>query len=202
MKRFFVAALVVFASAGPLAVSASAHGHRMVGDIEWTVGWADEPAFVGFKNGVQLFLARGPQGPPVEGAEKDLKVVVSIGSERTGPLDLRAVFESPGEYRADLLPTVPGDYTFRFTGTVDGEAVDESFTGSKDDFSQIEGTSDVAFPKAAPSNAELAERLLSAEATARDADAALGAARSIAIAAAVLALIAIALGVRSRRSSA
>lgn len=201
MKRCCVALFVMLTIAGPLATSALAHGHRTVGEIEWTVGWADEPAFVGFKNGVQLFLARGPQGPPVEGAEKDLKVVVSIGSERTEALELRTVFESPGEYRTDLLPTVPGDYTFRFAGTVDGEPVDESFTGSKDDFSQIEGTSEVAFPKAAPSNAELAERLEGAEATARDANTALGTARLIAIVAAVLALIAITLGVRSRRSS-
>jgi len=199
VRRFLFALAVVVITVGPLATTASAHGHRMVGEHEWTVGWAEEPAFVGFKNGVQLFLTQGPDGPPVEGAEKALKVTVSIGEEETEPLELRTVFDSPGEYQADLIPTVPGDYTFHFTGTIDGERVDESWTGSKDDFSQIEGTTEVNFPKAAPSNAELAERL---EATANDAEDAVMLPRILAIVGVVLGLIALVVALRPRRSTA
>lgn len=202
MKRSFVALAACALLAGPLAGQAWAHGHREVGEIEWTVGWAEEPAFVGLKNGVQLVLTLGPDGPPVEGAEKDLRVVVSIGDEQTESLELRTVFESPGEYRADLIPTVPGDYTFRFTGTIDGEGVDESWTGSKDDFSQIEGTSDVTFPKAAPTNAELAERLEAVESTASDAEDAVMLPRILGIVGVVLALIALLVAGRPRRTRA
>lgn len=206
MKRslFGLAAclMAVAVVAGPLVGDASAHGRREVGEHEWTVGWADEPAFVGFKNGVQLFLSLGTDGPPVEGAEKDLKVVVSIGDRETDPLELRTVFDSPGEYRADLIPTVPGDYTFRFTGTIDGERVDESWTGSKDDFSEIEGTSEVTFPKAAPSNAELAERLEAVESTANNAEDAVVLPRTIAIVGVILGLIALVVAARPKRSTA
>lgn len=169
MRRFVVAVVACTLAGAMLCGPASAHGDRAVEGAVWTVGWADEPALVGFKNAVQLFLARQGSDEPVEGAQEDLTVEVSIGGEQTEPLELRTVFESPGEYRADLIPTVPGDYTFRFTGTLDGRAVDQSFTASKDDFSLVQGTADVAFPKAAPTNAELAERLEAAEASARDA---------------------------------
>lgn len=168
--RFGIAVCVAaVAVGGPLSAAVSAHGDREAGEVVWTVGWADEPAYVGFKNAVQVFLTRQGGREPVEGAEKDLKVVVSIGGEETEPLAVRTVFESAGEYRADLIPTVPGDYTFRFTGTVDGAAIDESFTASKDDFSLIQGNDEVTFPKAAPSNSELAERLEAAERSAEDA---------------------------------
>lgn len=193
MKRFCVGFFVALAIFGPLADAADAHGHRDVGGNDWTVGWANEPAFVGFQNAVQLSIERG--GEPVQGAEKDLRVVVSIGDAETEQLELRTVFGSPGEYRADLIPTVPGDYTFRFAGTIDGQTVDESWTGSKDDFSAIEGTNDITFPKAAPSNAELADRL---EATAADAKDAAGVPRTLAIVAVVLGVIAIALAFRPR----
>ncbi len=206
MRRLLLAAVACGVAAlfvtGPVAGSASAHGHREVGEHEWTVGWSDEPAFVGFKNGVQLFLSHGPDGPPVVGAEKDLKVVVSIGDRETDPLELRTVFDSPGEYRADLIPTVPGDYTFRFAGKLDGESVDESFTGSKDDFSEIEGTSDITFPKAAPSNAELAERLEAVESTAKNAEDAVMLPRALGIIALVVGLIALIVGSRPRRARA
>lgn len=201
MKRLFLVSFACSLTLIVVAGPADAHGHREVGEHEWTVGWADEPAFVGFKNGVQLFLSHGHDGPPVEGAEKDLKVVASIGGEETEPLELRTVFDSPGEYRADLIPTVPGDYTFRFTGTLEGKRVDESWTGSKDDFSEIEGTSEVTFPKAAPTNAELAERLEAVETTAKDAEEATGLPRILGIAGVALGLIAILWGSR-RRSTA
>ncbi len=199
LLHFFLLAVVVTSTTLGVAGSARAHGHREVGEHEWTVGWTDEPAFVGFKNAVQLTLAHHGGDQPVEGAEKGLEVVVSIGGRETEPLELRTVFDSPGEYRADLIPTVPGDYTFRFTGTLEGEEIDQSFTASKDDFSQIEGTSDVTFPKAAPSNAELAERIETAEANAQDA---LGMPRILGIAGIALGALALIVGARSRKASA
>jgi hypothetical protein len=194
--------LLLFAVSALVALSggsAVAHGHRDVGDLDWTVGWAVEPALVGQPNAVDLAITRG--ATPLEGAEKGLKVEVSIGDETSDALDLTPVFDTPGEYRADIIPTVPGDYTFHFTGELEGEKVDETFTASKDDFSLIEGTGDLAFPKKAPTNTELAERLENVERTANDATDSIAMPRIAGIVGVVLGLIAIALAVRTRRSS-
>lgn len=195
MRRVPVFFALVALAAVP-AGTAFAHGHRDVDALEWSVGWAVEPALVGEPNAVQLSLS-----PSVEGAEKKLKVVVSIGSQESDPLGLEPVFDSPGEYRAEIIPTVPGDYTFHFTGELGGDEVDQSFTASKDDFDLVEGTGDLAFPKKAPSNAELAERLESVDKTAGDAKEAAAMPRTLAIIGIVLALIAIVIAVRSRKAS-
>ena len=198
MNRFFVllctCAIVVLGAGAP----ASAHGHRTVGPVEFTVGWASEPAFAGQPNAVQLFIEQ--DGEPVEGAENSLKVAVSIGGETTDPLALRTVFESPGEYRADMIPTVVGGYTFRFTGTVKDAKVDESFTSPKDGFDEMKGTADIAFPKQAPSTTELSEKLAAVQRDADDAKGAVALARILAIGGLVIGVIGIALALTRRRA--
>jgi hypothetical protein len=183
---------------GPLAGIGYAHGTRGVADHKFIVGWAVEPAFVGFPNAVQL-IVQEPDGTPVEGVEKELRVEVSIGGEKTEPMELRTVFDSPGEYRADLMPTVPGGYTFRFFGDFEGAQVDESFESPKDGFNEVEGTSEIAFPKAAPSTTELAERLRGVENTANDAEDAIALPRTLAIVGIVVGAIALIVGARPRR---
>jgi len=180
-----------------LAPTAGAHGHREVGEIGFTVGWAEEPAFVGFGNAVQLFLAR-PDQEPIEGAEGTLEVEVSLGGAKTERLALRTVFESPGEYQSDLIPTAPGGYTFRFIGEVDGEEIDESFTSPEDGFDEAQGTSEVAFPNAAPSTSELADRLEGVEATANDAQDDLTLPRILSVVAVLLGLVALIVALRPR----
>lgn len=198
MKRFFCA-LALLLALGMLvsAPSAHAHGTRQVGDVEFVVGWAEEPAFVGFKNAVQLFLA-GPDEEPIEGAEETLEVEVSLGDAKTERLALRTVFESPGEYQADLIPTAPGGYTFRFVGELDGEDIDESFTSPEDGFDEVEGTGDVAFPNQAPSTSELVERLEAIDQETRD-DLMLP--RILGIAGVVLGLVALIFALRPRRAT-
>lgn len=153
LPLFVLAVLVPSMTAGP----ASAHGTRQVGDVEWVVGWAEEPAFLGFKNAVELRLSR--DGEPVEGAAETLEVTVSLGDQSTDAMPMRAAFGEPGAYLADLIPTAPGDYTFGFVGTVDGEEVDESFTGSEVGFDEVRAPTEVAFPNRAPANSELADRI-------------------------------------------
>lgn len=196
MKRLFVvAAIATLAMLG--ATPAFAHGHRAVGEVEFTVGWAVEPAIAGQPNAVQLIVER--DGAPVEGAEETLQVDVTLGDESTGKLPLRTVFDAPGEYRADLIPTATGGYTFHFTGKVGDEDVDQSFTSPKDGFDEVEGTSDIAFPDQAPTSSELAQRLATAEKAADDANSAAGLGRILAIVAIALAVVAFIAG---RRKSA
>lgn len=195
------AVVVLSACAAVLILAAApafAHGTREQGPLSFTVGWANEPALVGQPNAVQLIVER--DGQPVEGAENTLKVTVSLGDESTDPLALRTVFDAPGEYRADLIPTVVGGYTFRFTGTIGGTRIDQSFTSPKDGFDEVEGASDIAFPKQAPTNTELAEKLAAVEREAADAKDAAALPRTIGIVAAVIGLIAAALALTRRRA--
>jgi hypothetical protein len=126
-----------------------------------TVGWADEPAFVGFKNGVQLILNASEKPVPYLG--DTLKVEVLFGNEKLGPLPLQRAFGKtygrPGDYRASLIPTRAGTYTFHFVGTIKSEKVDQSFTCSEKTFDCVDDTAAIEFPAKDPSRAELAGRL-------------------------------------------
>jgi hypothetical protein len=68
-------------------------------------------------------------------------------------------FGTPGDYRAWFIPTRPGEYTFHFFGTIDGEDVDETFTPGPGGFEEVESTQSVQFPEQDPSTGELAERI-------------------------------------------
>lgn len=144
------------------AAPAAAHETRVVGDIVMTVGFGNEPAFAGQPNEVSLSLAeRRSEDPIVEGVDVDVEV--SFGEESTTmemePAFVVGVFGEPGLYRATLLPSRAGDYTFHFTGSVGDQEIDESFTSGDDTFSPARDPAEVAFPAQDPSNAELADRL-------------------------------------------
>jgi hypothetical protein len=160
------AALIAGAALAVMITSpAFAHEERPTGQVVMTVGWINEPTYTGFPNGVALFL-NDPAGAPVTDLGDALKVEVSLGEEKMGPLALEPAFGddfgTPGEYHANLIPTRPGAYTFHFTGTVRGEAIDETFTASEEHgegFSLVEDDSAVSFPAQDPTRAELAQRI-------------------------------------------
>jgi hypothetical protein len=83
---------------------------------------------------------------PVLGLEKYLKVEVSTGGKSI-ILNLRPVWGDPGHYVADIVPTVPGVYVFRFFGNVDGTEVNEVFDCSKGHFNCVEPLSKIMFPE-------------------------------------------------------
>ena len=57
------------------------------------------------------------------------------------------------------IPTRPGEYTFHFFGTIDGEEVDETFTPGPGGFEEVESPQPIQFPEQEPSTGELAERI-------------------------------------------
>jgi hypothetical protein len=152
-----VAALLVMAFPG----TAFAHEERDVGSLTMAVGFGTEPAYAGQPNGVQLILSS--RGKPVTDLGDSLEVEVGFGGE-SKTLSLEPDFEigefgTPGDYRAWFVPTQPGTYAFHFTGTVDGQDVDETFTSGKT-FDDVVPISDAEFPATqAPTNEELAQRL-------------------------------------------
>ena len=66
-----------------------------------------------------------PAGIPVEGLAETLQVEVThVPSGASRIMDLRAVFQAPGDYTADLIPTAPGVYQVRVFGSIEETAVD------------------------------------------------------------------------------
>ena len=93
-------------------------------------------------------------------------------------MDLRAVFQAPGHYTADLIPTAPGVYQIRVFGSIEKTAVDEIFVsaGGGGGFSDVESKTDLYFPEPLAEIRELESAVRGAVAAAQEAqDAALAA---------------------------
>ena len=192
LARFSAAVLTVAATLTLTSGAALAHESRQVGPYTFVVGWGDEPAFAGEKNSVQVILSRGGE-PVAEGV--DLEAEVSFGQASVTftvePNFEIGEFGQPGDYRAFLIPTRSGSYTFHITGTVVGQKIDERFTSGPQTFSDIENPREVSFPVKDPTTGELAARERS-ETARLSAD--VEAARSEANTARLLAYIAVAVG--------
>jgi hypothetical protein len=139
------------------APAASAHDHLVSGDYRLTIGWADEPAFVGFKNAVSVAITDKAESP-VADAGAPLMVEVSFGEQRLS-LPLEAVRQRPGEFRAWLLPTRSGTYAFRIVGTIRDQHVDVTSTCSDKTFHCVTDVASIQFPAKDPSLGDLAERV-------------------------------------------
>ena len=81
----------------------------------------------------------------VEGAEETLQLEVMFG-DQSRVLRVRRVYGQPGHYTADLIPTRPGDYSFRLSGTINGVEIDEVFSSADGEFSTVEPVEDIQFP--------------------------------------------------------
>ena len=126
--------------------SVAAHEGREIGEYEVEFGWQVEPAYAGVPNGPELFIhEHGDESAGVEGLEKTLKLKVIFGNQ-SKELKLEPLFETPGRYTVDLIPTRPGDYTFELSGKIGTTTIKETFTSADGDFSTIEPASDVLFP--------------------------------------------------------
>lgn len=144
-----------------IAPAGLAHEPRQQGDLEMVVGFGTEPAYAGQPNSVQLILVHG--GKPVVDLGDTLAVEVSFGDETMElpiePFFAVGEFGEPGDYRAWFIPTRPGQYAFHFSGTIDGEEVDETFTSGPNTFSDVSNPADIQFPAQDPTTGELAERI-------------------------------------------
>jgi hypothetical protein len=154
-----LAAAFVLALSSP----ALAHEERPVGAYHFVVGWGDEPAYAGSKNSVQLILAT-EAGKPVTNLGDSLKVQVIFGKQQTElpfepAFDVEEGFGTPGDYRAWIIPTAPGTYTFHLFGGIGKQKVDERFTSGPTTFDDIADPAAVEFPTKVPTGPELAGRL-------------------------------------------
>ncbi|HEY7061663.1 MAG TPA: hypothetical protein VII06_09300 [Chloroflexota bacterium] len=141
--------------------TASAHERRTVGDNQFIVGFLKEPAFEGETNSIDLRVST-PDDQPVEGLEKTLKAEVIVGGA-TLPLELKPRFRTPGAYNAEFVPTRPGTYIFHFSGTIDGQPIDERFESGPGRFNDVEAVAPLQFPDKVPSGVELQRALAAAD---------------------------------------
>ena len=109
---------------------------------------------------------------PVEGLQDTLQVEVThVPSEVSRTMALRTVFGEPGHYVADLIPTSPGHYRFRFFGTIEGTSFDKSFDSKAGGggFDDVQVASVIHFPETVASAREVEGVVRGAQATARQA---------------------------------
>src|SRR5829696_828755 len=143
--------------------STLAHVEIDVGDGQYVmeVGFRDEPAYLGQPNALALSVERYATG----------------GTEPVGD----------GEYEAAFVPTAPGDYTFRISGTIGEAPVDESVTSGPTTFNSVEPLSAIEFPQSLPDPMEL-------QTAVADANAAASTARTLGVAGVVAGVLGLILG--------
>ena len=160
-RRTTVAAAVAAVLLVPLlAVPASAHGEHKVANYTLEVGFGTEPGYAGVTNSVQVTISNN--GKPVTDA-KGLKVAVSTGDAEPRQMPLQPYFGDdfggPGDYRAFFIPTAPGAYTFKLTGSLGGKKINQSYTSGKDGFDEIVDPSEAQYPAPEPTGSQLTTRL-------------------------------------------
>ncbi len=178
-----------------VAAPALAHEERDVAGYSLEVGFVAEPVFVGDRSGMELYVHKGEEA--VEGLDQTLKAeVIFSGQKRDLPLAARE--EDPGAYESVFIPTAAGPYTFHIFGTIEGSAVDESFTSSPTGFNEVQEAAAGQFPVRIATPAEL-------EASAKkgaDAAGQLPIALVLGGAGLVVGLLGLGLGLASRRRAA
>ncbi len=118
--QIILACIVLLGFVGVTAVHA--HEGIEIGPYLVTIGWEIEPAIVGERNAIVIEVTKS--GAPVTGLADTLELrILYAGRVFLGDLEPTA---TPGLYRAEILPTVRGQYTAQLTGKIEDLAVDES----------------------------------------------------------------------------
>ena len=218
---------MVIGSAASL-VSAHERDTYKIGDKSYliTIGSLNEPFVVDEMSGVDLRVSEvganggtskaAAKGTPVTGLERTLKVELSAGDKRKtllfDPSD-----EVPGAYGATFIPTVQTTYSYRIFGTINGSAIDLTFScmpgevsESAEDNSQVkmsdgvtrlhrvggfgcpEAKSSLGFPEPALSSYELAQSNQKLEVEAQSASKQASTARALGAAGLIAGLLVIA----------
>ncbi len=206
-NRWLVVAIV--ALMGLATGTVFAHEGRDVEGYNFVVGWEEEPAYEGLKNGLEIRVTKAASGSHgghgeasemvgVEGLGETLRVEMThVATEASKILSLYPTRGVPGRYTAVLIPTSPGVYQFSVRGSVEGTQIDESFLskGGGGGFDDIRSAADLQFPKTLPQIRELESAVRGALETAHRAqDTALAASQEDEDTVTALLIVAMALG--------
>jgi hypothetical protein len=121
-KLFISASLIAIVALLLNFQPALAHESITVGDYTLEIGWLSEPPVVGQQNAIVVNVSKGEE-EPVEDVSS-LTVTISYGGEHKTITLQPLGEETPGQFIAPVLPTVPGQYTIQLGGTLADTAVD------------------------------------------------------------------------------
>lgn len=162
MRRFFALCALGLTM---LLVAQPSRAHERIasGPLQFVIGWGTEPAYAGFMNSVQLRISDAAGNPVSDVPAGAIKVLVDSAGQNV-TLDMApnfrvGVFGEPGDYRAWIIPTRPGKYTFKFTGTARGQKVNTTVASGEQTFDDIQNPSEVQFPEKDPSSGDLAQKI-------------------------------------------
>ena len=114
-KLFLPACLLTFIAVLISYQIVFAHESITVGDYTVEVGWLSEPPIVGQQNAIVVNVSTTSDEQPVEDISS-LTVTVSYGGQEKA-LTLQPLGEdTPGQFVAPILPTIPGQYTVNLGG--------------------------------------------------------------------------------------
>ena len=182
-RRAFAAAAVLAVTAILTSESALAHERREAGKYQLVVGFNEEPALQGQPNGMQVTITVPSEGGrAVEGLADTLRASVALGGGQPREFPLRAVFGQAGRYVADFIPTRSGTYIFTFSGSIEGNPVNERFESGPGRFDDVKAVDQLQFPEAVPPGNEVARVARTADDRAAAAEEAASTARGLAIA--------------------
>lgn len=174
-------------------LTASAHEEVNVGKYTLEIGWVNEPVLLGESNGVFLSVINSETGEPVEGLTT-LQVAITTGGQ-TRDLEPHPLGEdAPGQYAADFIPTVRGQYTVKLTGKIEEQDVDLT-----QEIEEVEVAEDYQFPVTLPSLPEMSKQLTDLQAENQSLRASATLNQWLAIGGIVLGLAGLAVGVVSLR---
>jgi hypothetical protein len=174
---------------------ASAHEERTVAGYDVEVGFIDEPVFIGERSGLEFFVHKDDKA--ITGLDQTLKAeVIYQGQKRDLPITARDGVD--GAYESVFIPTAAGPYTFHIFGTIEGAAVDESFTSSPTGFDEVQDTAGGQFPVQFPSEADLVANAQAGKDAASQVTVALG----VGIAGVVIGLVGLGVALAGRRRPA
>jgi hypothetical protein len=141
-KIFWLPVLVIIFALILQVHPALAHESITVGDYEIVVGWVTEPPIAGQMNGIEIHVSDTSTGAaqPVEDISSLTFTVSYGGQEKTLPLEAVDA-NSPGQFAASIVPTIPGEYTVRFGGTLGDTPVD-----AETHIHEVQPVESLAFP--------------------------------------------------------
>jgi hypothetical protein len=100
-----------------------AHEEITVGDYTLEVGWLSEPPVVGQQNAIVVNVSTTGDGQPFENVSA-LTVTISYGGQDKTLMLQPLGEDTPGQFVAPILPTVPGQYAIELGGTLGDTTVD------------------------------------------------------------------------------
>lgn len=145
-KFFLVALLIALIAMVTSYQIALAHTSVTAGDYTIEVGWVTEPPIVGQQNAIVVNVSTTSDDKPVEDVSS-LTVAVSYGGQNK-TLTLQPLGEdTPGQYVAPILPTIPGQYTVNLGGKLGNTDVKVDVQPE-----EVQAADVIEFPSVAASN--------------------------------------------------